>query len=107
MVAKHDLEKLSIDELKALMLDVERAIKRVASQNLKKAREAAEGAARQFGFSLDEVTGNKSTRRKDEQSGARFRNPENPEQTWSGRGRQPQWFKEALAGGRSRDDLIA
>jgi len=29
----------------------------------------------------------------------RFRNPANPSQTWSGRGRRPQWIKDAEANG--------
>ncbi|WP_425415751.1 H-NS family nucleoid-associated regulatory protein [Paracoccus chinensis] len=31
----------------------------------------------------------------------------NPEQTWSGRGRRPQWINEALEAGRTLDDLTA
>ncbi len=27
--------------------------------------------------------------------------------TWSGHGRRPRWFVEALAGGKSADDLLA
>jgi DNA-binding protein H-NS len=27
---------------------------------------------------------------------ARYQHPENPEQQWSGRGRQPRWVKEYL-----------
>jgi DNA-binding protein H-NS len=35
----------------------------------------------------------------------KFRNPEPPHQTWSGRGRQPQWFRKLLADGQSEDHL--
>ncbi|MDD3608455.1 MAG: H-NS histone family protein [Halothiobacillaceae bacterium] len=31
--------------------------------------------------------------------GAGFRNPDNPQQVWSGRGRRPVWFIEAVARG--------
>jgi DNA-binding protein H-NS len=35
-----------------------------------------------------------------------YRHPENADQTWSGRGRQPDWMKEALAAGKSKDDFL-
>jgi DNA-binding protein H-NS len=35
----------------------------------------------------------------------KFRNPEPPHQTWSGRGRQPRWVSEMLEAGKSLDDL--
>ncbi|TFL19447.1 H-NS histone family protein [Jannaschia formosa] len=36
---------------------------------------------------------------------AKYRHPENPSLTWSGRGRQPGWYKEALAAGKSPEDM--
>jgi DNA-binding protein H-NS len=36
----------------------------------------------------------------------KYRNPGNGDQTWSGRGKQPRWFADALAGGKSADDLL-
>ena len=35
----------------------------------------------------------------------RYRNPANPAETWSGRGEQPGWFKQALASGRRPENL--
>jgi DNA-binding protein H-NS len=35
----------------------------------------------------------------------KFRNPNPPHQTWSGRGKQPHWIREVLAKGRQLDDL--
>jgi DNA-binding protein H-NS len=36
----------------------------------------------------------------------KFRNPAWPGQTWSGRGKQPIWIREALAAGQSIDDFL-
>jgi len=36
---------------------------------------------------------------------AKYRNPANPDQTWSGKGRQPDWFKKATAAGKRPEDL--
>jgi DNA-binding protein H-NS len=35
----------------------------------------------------------------------KYRNPDNPEQTWSGTGRKPAWFVEALASGKTLEEL--
>ena len=34
----------------------------------------------------------------------KYRNPENADETWSGRGRQPKWVQAALAGGETLAD---
>jgi DNA-binding protein H-NS len=107
MAAKLDVEKLDLDELKTLSKDIERAIKKREADNLKRAREAAEAAAKEYGFSLDEVIGAKTFRRSAEKPDAKYRNPDDANQTWSGRGRQPQWFKDAVAAGRSPEELAA
>ncbi|WP_442895567.1 H-NS histone family protein [Bradyrhizobium sp. AZCC 1719] len=36
---------------------------------------------------------------------AKFRNPHPPFQTWSGRGTQPRWVKDALERGATMDSL--
>lgn len=36
----------------------------------------------------------------------KYVNPHNPEQTWTGHGRQPQWVKDHLAAGGSLQDLL-
>jgi DNA-binding protein H-NS len=35
----------------------------------------------------------------------KYRHPGDPALTWSGRGKRPQWVAEALAGGKTLDDL--
>ena len=35
----------------------------------------------------------------------KFRNPEDPSQTWAGRGKQPRWFVTQVGAGRPISDL--
>ena len=35
----------------------------------------------------------------------KFRNPENPSETWGGRGHQPKWVRDLLAAGMSIDEF--
>jgi DNA-binding protein H-NS len=36
----------------------------------------------------------------------KYRNPERPSETWSGRGRQPRWVADHLGSGKKVDDLL-
>lgn len=36
----------------------------------------------------------------------KYRNPDNPDQTWSGRGRRPAWFKDTLAATQPSQDVL-
>jgi DNA-binding protein H-NS len=35
----------------------------------------------------------------------KFKNPDNPSETWAGRGKQPRWVKRQLRSGKRMDDL--
>lgn len=95
------LDKMSLEELKALRKQVESAIADFEKRRKKEALAAAQRAAQEHGFSLDEVLSAKGGAK----SMPRFANPASPDQTWTGRGRQPRWVKEALAKGKTLDDL--
>ncbi len=100
---KVDLKKMSEKELKKLQSDVETALAKLAESKRSEALKAAEAAAGKFGFKLSDVVGSPAKKRKP--AAAKYRNPEDKSQTWSGRGRQPVWYKEALAAGKSPDEL--
>ena len=36
----------------------------------------------------------------------KYRNPGDASQTWAGRGKQPRWFSDLLASGKTADDLL-
>jgi DNA-binding protein H-NS len=40
-----------------------------------------------------------------EGAGPKFRNPENPAETWSGKGKRPSWVEAALAKGKTLASL--
>lgn len=98
-----DLAGMSKAELLQLQKDVAAALKNVEVKTRQEARLAAEKAAAEFGFSLDEVLG--AGKGKKPAGAAKYRNPKNPEQTWTGRGRKPAWLNEAIAAGVDISDL--
>ena len=97
-----DLDKLSEKELTDLRTQVDKAISTLGARRKAEARRAAEEAASKHGFSLSDLLGGKVEKTR---TAARYRNPDNPSQTWSGRGRQPGWFKEGVASGRPASDF--
>jgi DNA-binding protein H-NS len=36
----------------------------------------------------------------------KYRNPENPTETWAGRGLKPRWLAAAIKGGKQLDDFL-
>ena len=96
-------DTMSLDELKRLKKDLDKAIANYDDRRKAEARRALEEKAREYGFSLSELADVKTTKRA--ALAPKYRNPSNPEQTWSGRGRQPTWFREAIQAGTEPDDL--
>jgi DNA-binding protein H-NS len=100
-----DLNSMSLAELKQLQRDVAKAVNGYEARKKSEARSALEAKAQELGFSLSELTGAKKTRKSSGSTGPKYRHPENPEITWSGRGRQPAWFKQTLEAGKSPETM--
>lgn len=103
-MAKIDLTKLNLDELQELQKDVSKAIDDYTERRRREALAAAKAAAKAAGFTLEELVG-KPLKVKASSSPAKYQHPENPEVTWSGRGRRPAWINEALAEGKSLEEF--
>lgn len=103
-MAKKDLEKMSLADLKALKKEVEAAIAGFGERKRNEARLALEAVAKQHGMSIEDILGAKKKTRK-ARVAAKYRNPDNSSETWSGRGRQPGWYKAAIAAGKSPESL--
>lgn len=99
-----NLNAMSLRELKDLHTHVTRAIASYEDRKKKEALAELEEKAREMGFSLAELTGAQIPRKRT-QAGAKYANPANRSETWSGRGRKPRWFAEAISAGQSPDDL--
>ena len=85
---------------------VDKALSTLADRERAAALDAAEKAAKQHGFSLQELTGIAATKSKRKSKNpAKFRNPTDPSQTWTGRGRKPQWIKDAESAGTDLADF--
>lgn len=99
-----NLDALSLKELRDLRGQVEKAIASFEDRKKKAALAELEETAKRMGFTLAELTG-KAGGRRNSASAAKYANPADPSQTWTGRGRKPRWAEEALKAGKSLDDL--
>lgn len=99
-----DLNALSLKELKDLQGQVSKAIASFEDRRKKEALAELEEKAKEMGFSLAELTG-VSVVRKRAPAAAKYANPADASETWSGRGRKPRWFEAALKAGHKPEDL--
>ena len=102
-----NLESLSFDELKQRQKDVAKAIETFEARQLAEARAKLEAMAAEMGVTLAAVvdTTKKPKRQAKPQGAPKYRHPDDPSVTWTGRGRKPTWFVEAIESGASTDDL--
>ena len=99
-----DLNNLSLKELKDLQAQVAKAISSFEDRKKKLALAELEDKARELGFSLAELTGAVVTRKRSPAT-AKYANPADASDTWSGRGRKPRWFDAALKAGKRPEDM--
>jgi DNA-binding protein H-NS len=104
-MAHINLDTFSLSELKSLQKEVAKAIDEFSSRKKLEAMVALEERANELGFSLAELTGAKKTRKSSASVGAKYRHPESAAITWSGRGRQPGWFKDAVQAGKKPESM--
>lgn len=111
----NDLKDMSKKQLEKLLKDVQKALKGIETKEKREAKKAAEKAAAKFGFKLSELTGsatsdagtrkNKRKTAKKSPSPAKYANPADPTQTWTGKGRQPNWYRAEVEKGTSPSSM--
>lgn len=101
-----DLSNLSSPDLRKLQEQIKRELKQREGQDKQKAREQIFAIAQQTGVPLkDLLAGFPGTRNKGGKVEARYRNPSNASEQWTGRGRQPKWVRDWVDSGKSIDGL--
>src|ERR1700704_3090032 len=99
---KIDLETMSVDDLWSLHEQISKILsaritseKRELEKRLAVLNRGIEGAD-----SSQSYNGNGKARRKYPRVFPKYRNPQTPSETWSGRGKQPRWLAAAIKTGR-------
>jgi len=96
-------DDLSLNELMVTRTEIDKLIKirqkEVKNELLRDFKQKAESVGIDFNELI--APAQKAASKKS----PKYRNPTNEKETWSGRGRQPQWVQEELSKGRKLEDL--
>ncbi|NTV95111.1 MAG: H-NS histone family protein [Thiobacillus sp.] len=100
-----NLKTLSIAELKTLQKEIVNEMESRGKEERQKLLQEFRDKAKALGISLEELLAVAPKVRTAGKVAAKYANPANPEQTWTGRGKRPLWVGECLAAGKTLDDL--
>lgn len=108
-----DLDAMGRKDLEKLLDDVKEALLAAHARDRRDARKAAERAAAEFGFTLNELDESeidkskktKTVRTAGKASKPKYADPADPSRTWTGKGRKPNWFRNAVEKGISPSDM--
>lgn len=106
----NELSTMSPAQLSELMESAKRLREKKLSEGRADMRRRLIALATSEGYEVEDLFGIPRTGRgmvsaEVRAAKAKYRNPENPSQHWTGRGKRPAWFKNALAAGVSLDAL--
>jgi DNA-binding protein H-NS len=102
MARRKNLENMSFAELAKMQADIERM--KVEKQNAERnaVRQQLIDTAKEHGFDIHDLFG--KTRKMPGKVAIKYRDPSNPGNTWTGRGRMPRWMAAATKGGKAKKD---
>jgi len=102
-MAGPSIEKMALKDLLELEIRVKKAIANARERERADVKNKLVALAEDAGFSLNDLFGGRGRGK----SGgvAKFANPDNRAQTWTGRGRKPNWLVAKLNKGAKMDDF--
>lgn len=98
------IKSSSIEELHALIKKVEDEIEYKKVDEIEAVRSEWLAKASRLGMQPEEIL-QYSGRRRKSTGKPKYRNPGDPEQTWTGHGKKPGWLKQALENGADQEDF--
>jgi len=100
-----DLSKLSIEELETLVRDAQAEIAARKEAERERVLQQVRELAASIGMSVEDLLKLQKSSRGTVTVEAKYRHPDHPELTWSGRGKRPQWVTDALASGKTLEEI--
>jgi len=97
-----DLNNLSDEELQAIIETAEKALKEKQHSKRKEVLAQIKELAALIGVTVEIHETDKSSERQSSKVAARYCNPADPLQTWSGRGLAPKWMQALMAAGHDK-----
>ena len=100
-----DLQELSATELQAMISNAEKALKNIQLNKRKEVIIQIKDLAASIGVTVDIHEGDKKVVRKGNKVAIKYRDPNNAQNTWTGRGVMPIWLRDLLSSGRDRSEF--
>ncbi len=100
-----DYQKLSENELQAVIESAEKALKSIQANKRKDVIAKIKELAASIDVTVDIHESDKRSLRKGIKVPVKYRHPEDPEKTWTGRGVMPTWLKMLLDSGHDRSEF--
>ena len=105
-----DIKNLNHNQLNDLISKAQLRQNELRKEKVAKLREKIHALIKAEGYAFEDIFGHGTgrsgkTRRTGTKVAPKYRNPANPEQTWSGRGKRPLWFSAALKAGKKEKEL--
>ncbi len=98
-----DLDNLNVDELRAITENAQQLIAKKQHQRLYDAYTQFEKIAEESNSTIEEIL--RAGEKLEKKRSIKYRNTDNNEETWTGRGRKPTWLVDALAAGKNLEDF--
>jgi DNA-binding protein H-NS len=101
-----DIKNLNHNQLNELISTAQLRQTELRQEKVVKLREKIHALIKAEGYSFEDIFG--QGRAKNRRTGPvapKYRNPADPAQTWSGRGKRPRWYNDALKAGKKEKDL--
>jgi DNA-binding protein H-NS len=110
MKLKTEIQNLSRKELEKHRDHVDQALAKLDTKKIDEARAALEKHAKELGVSLNDVlksapAGKQPRKKSSGGAKAKYRNPDDASQTWTGRGRPPTWYKSRVDAGAKPESM--
>ena len=100
MAKINGLEKMSFAELAEMEAQIERLKSEKQNAERNALRQRLVDVAKEHGFDIHDLFG----KGRKGSVAVKYRDPKNPENTWTGRGRMPRWMAAATKGGKAKKE---
>lgn len=101
-----EYSNLSETELQAVIDNAANALKEKQAQKRKEVIAQIKQLASSIGVTVDIHDESDKTIRKGKKVAAKYRNPDNESQTWTGRGVAPKWMQALISAGRDKSEFL-
>jgi DNA-binding protein H-NS len=108
-----ELNKMNRRQLEKLAKGVDAALEKLTANELKAACAEATKVAVKHGFKLADLVESTHKKRGPKvktapkvKSPPKFKDLADPSKTWTGKGRRPQWYRDAVAAGTTKEEML-